>query len=901
MASSLSFFRRNQAAMIIGLLVFCMIGFLVFPVLQMYWEGTAREQSNGTIASFSGTKITTSQLLNDGQTHVSTISYLNRIANEVIQRGGVPRVPGFRQGNNMQVSLGVPMQLNEQGLVAVRFWSDQARQQGLEIAPEATDQWMIQFCDQKLTPDELRTFFKQSFGEANLSNRTVSFKQWLSTLLSYQLMSSMFSVGINDATDRSLVPLQQTWDDFCKLTRSGRATVYPFLVDDYLEQAPKDFTESEIRARYDEGKERFPNPTTREAGFRKLYAAEFETVSFSRDQIRDEEKAKISEDAVRKLYDEKVAAGFLKVPVQAPPATETPAAETPAADAPASDAPASDAPASDAPASDAPASDAPASDAPASDAPASDAPASDAPASDAPASDAPASDAPASDAPASDAPASDAPASDAPASDAPATGIPAVEPPATPPVDPGAVSPAAGNESSGGAAAGADGAPAAGTQGNLDSARSPLRLVAARAQESTQETPPAEASATSAATPAPPAPPAVTDPAPPASTDAAATASPPAGSETSSSSPPEATVSPSETTPPASGDAATAAPVDGTSSPGVTTPPTGGEVAPMRTLTFDEARDQLLDELAQQPSAARLDAAVDSVRKAMRNYEMELNRARQQKELGQDVEEPAMPDLFRLSKDLGGEHSVTGLVDAIQFTGKVADSFVQFQGNGGISKFSNFGLSNSVRLYDPVGSISISTFETLITWKIRERDAYMPSIDEVREEVIKSLQYDAARTLAQQAANELASKANQQVDRPLSELVPETRTSLVKNDIGPTTWMTLRNRGASGPQPVTGSLPEVDLAGDEFMRAMFTGESGKWQVAANEPASVYYVLRGSGFEPSEDQLRKQFLEVARRMNAEFVSRQASSLQIQSAEDSIRKESGFEVAESFIAN
>ena len=148
-----------------------------------------------------------------------------------------------------------------------------------------------------------------------------------------------------------------------------------------------------------------------------------------------------------------------------------------------------------------------------------------------------------------------------------------------------------------------------------------------------------------------------------------------------------------------------------------------------------------------------------------------------------------------------------------------------------------------------------------VSWKIDETPAYIPELEEVRDEVVEVIRRREARKLAQQAAQQLAEKANAAGDTPLTELVPDDRQNLVQQDVGPFPWMMWFGPGMPA---FMGNVPQLNNVGEQFMRVAFTQPVGSFGVAPNEPRDTYYVVKTEQRTPPVEQLRERFLNANER-------------------------------------
>jgi hypothetical protein len=147
-----------------------------------------------------------------------------------------------------------------------------------------------------------------------------------------------------------------------------------------------------------------------------------------------------------------------------------------------------------------------------------------------------------------------------------------------------------------------------------------------------------------------------------------------------------------------------------------------------------------------------------------------------------------------------------------------------------------------------------------LAWKIEGKEAYVPELSEVRDEVVQSWKMIQARDLARKRAQALVGKARE-AGKPLAEAfgagegVRATTTPAFS-------WL---SRGADlgmfGSQaPATLSEVEgVQDAGPDFMREVFSLSVGDVGLAMNQPQTICYVIRLDSLNPSREVLRNLFM------------------------------------------
>lgn len=320
---------------------------------------------------------------------------------------------------------------------------------------------------------------------------------------------------------------------------------------------------------------------------------------------------------------------------------------------------------------------------------------------------------------------------------------------------------------------------------------------------------------------------------------------------------------------PAAGEPATAqAPLDGPATgeraanePPATEPatskPADGE--PTRTQTFEDVRDEIARSLARQPAMAKLDAAINEIETIMRDHFTEVAIA------GPNVERrPAQPDLAALAEQRGLSYTETGMVDARQIQEfPIARSFGAGAGMQRGNPFLQTMFIERPPLLSPVRTLDPQADRTYVSWKVQEREASIPTLEEVRDEVILAIRTAEARRLARAEAERLAAQFNKST-QPAGELIPEDRASQFFESLGPFSWM---NSFGFGMQAFMGNVPELDQVGEAFMRQVFTSEQGHWGAAPNAPETVYYVVRPTEFSPSTDELYQRFAQLIQRLQA----------------------------------
>ncbi len=276
-----------------------------------------------------------------------------------------------------------------------------------------------------------------------------------------------------------------------------------------------------------------------------------------------------------------------------------------------------------------------------------------------------------------------------------------------------------------------------------------------------------------------------------------------------------------------------------------------------------------------------MQAALQEVNTAMQRYFQNLAIHESMVAAGETdgTVEPERPDLEAIADRLGLRHSTLDPRDArtirqepiassvdvgsapAQQPVEFADLMYGFQ--------SQQGFMEPHPLFSPLQTVDRQRSIHYMTWKTDEREAYVPALAEVRDEVIEAIRRREARELAHAAAEQLGEQMTSEMtveDALEAGLISEPQRENWKSSLGPFSWMTPAGFG----QASIGSVPELDPVGDAFMRSVFFTEPGQWTVATNQRESVIYLVRPVEFQPSIEELRDRFLQPQERMMATFI-------------------------------
>lgn len=803
MSNPFATFRKNQTYWMAALVLVAIMSFVVAPAIDVVTRSfRTGGVDDAVVARWNGGQITQKEVDNALRSRYAFGSFLTGLAKKVLAAGGQPSVPGFFNFNGQIRVSGINEVDSPDDACYSKILLAMAEKIGVEFDDKAADEFLVKFCDKKVSDAEFNELLKNS-GLTIFEVRQL-IKQDLITSTTSRLLAGA-----------SAEPAPgKLWQNYLKLNQQVKVEAYPVLVSSFLDKVNKKPTDSQLQELYESGKNRFSHPDSPDPGFVRRDLANVEYIEANYKAYVDREKSKITDDEIKAEYDRQLASGLLKVPADYKAPGQTPASDLPDLEIPAAN---------------------PTTPTVLGTTPSTP---SNGPEvkPEQPASSEPTTkpEATPTETP-TPTPTVEKPASESPKSDSPQPEQPKVESPSVEPSSP--------------AAPGGD-APTAPQSNLIKPARqvSDVRLVsflqespAAEAPATTQEpatqspTPETPATQTPPATPAPGA-----EVAPQATTPAAGTA------PTAATTLQDPATTPATTTPSANQLGGAALPADSTKPP----------LPQMRDMTFEEARDRIISSLAEtRASKASADVLV-KLQKQMEEYSQAYQKyqALQTAEVGnKKVEKPTKPDLKKFAEENGLLYGQTGLVDSTQLAVTQFGGSTILLGERSAELAANVVTMPQVDLFRPLNShlIDQDAYRSFNFWKTESIPAELPPLNDVRDLVQDWWKRLEARKLAEEAAVALQKKIGSG-DDPWSAALSENERSLVTST-EPFTWVS-RFSG----QMNTTNVPKLDRVGEEFMKQVFSTDVGKIGVAANNPKSVFYVYRVVEKTPDLGKLQSSF-------------------------------------------
>ncbi len=287
---------------------------------------------------------------------------------------------------------------------------------------------------------------------------------------------------------------------------------------------------------------------------------------------------------------------------------------------------------------------------------------------------------------------------------------------------------------------------------------------------------------------------------------------------------------------------------------------------------LSEVHDEIQRKLAQPIAQEAKTKAVKEITDAISAYGRKFRRYESVKEFKKtSVEDPGKLDLTALVTKHGFQLGTTPLVDEYEVRnyeiGKNVSSLdmaaIQ-RGNFRMQSFSEIAFGENDTLYEPHEGTAMIPDVSYVYFRTAEEKGGDVKLEDVKEVVVREWKKQRAFELATTDAENLAKKVAG--DKSLREVVGDP-TKVVTPP--PFSWMTTGAMAMGFGAPELGQVPGVELAGQEFMRAVFALKPNQAGAAPNQSHNKVYVVRVLGQDPSDEILRTQFLETG--LNFQVVS------------------------------
>ena len=281
------------------------------------------------------------------------------------------------------------------------------------------------------------------------------------------------------------------------------------------------------------------------------------------------------------------------------------------------------------------------------------------------------------------------------------------------------------------------------------------------------------------------------------------------------------------------------------------------DLTPPIMQAFSEVRGMLAPRLAEEKAQSEILDKFTRIKEAEMipfadKYLAALDEQEEAKKQGNgsSVVLPTPRDLKAIADREGLNYEKTPLLSRqdVERLGQISTAEVGLTPLSGGRKFVDEMFDPKTGLYEPIELTDVLGTRFLVR-KVKDEPPHVPTLEQVRSEVIVAWKMAQARPLAEKAASELASQIkakgatlkDPKVDGFRVESIPpitRSQTSFI-----PTSMFE--------PSPVVETpIPDVPQAGEAFRDAYFGLQAGSVDVAPDQPRTVYYVMTLDRREPA---------------------------------------------------
>ena len=269
---------------------------------------------------------------------------------------------------------------------------------------------------------------------------------------------------------------------------------------------------------------------------------------------------------------------------------------------------------------------------------------------------------------------------------------------------------------------------------------------------------------------------------------------------------------------------------------------------------LDKVRDDIRKRLAREAADKKLGEIFDKVAGRIATYADDVELA-----LGVGEPVPPAPSVEKLAAEHGLEAVRSDFVDASDAiaAGGVGTSFqLSFSQPMGVRQvqWADMLFSPDAARWRPVATRDFAG-NRYLSWKTEDRPEFTPAFADMRDDVEQVWRLMEARPLAKQRAEKLATAA---AGKELTAAIAG-QEGMEVTKVGPFTWLT-RGTAPFGSAPMISQPAGVQMAGGEFMEAVFGLEPGGTATAFNEPKTICYCIRLVAYEPEEAILQQRFTD-----------------------------------------
>ena len=295
--ANLRWFRRHQKIMLVVFGVILMAVFGLGSVISMIPPaGTQdnRDEMRKVIARWKGGKFTRQDVSQLTRLHFQTMEFIQFIDRAKMGEQGINFKREVFLINPLQTDGASPEQVDD-AIITRMLLAAKAKEMGLVVGDSEVNEYVQKLSYERLDDQTLRQI------NFDINGNSVDLKSVLDHLKTELLalkMSQLISTGYASTPN----PMEG-FQSYLKLNRRIECQVYPFKVDDYLDQVSGEPTNAEINELFAEGRYEYPSFDHKDPGFKELRKLDIQYFVGDLNAFLDIEKAKLTPEEIKAEYD----------------------------------------------------------------------------------------------------------------------------------------------------------------------------------------------------------------------------------------------------------------------------------------------------------------------------------------------------------------------------------------------------------------------------------------------------------------------------------------------------------------------------------------------------------------------------------------------------------------------
>jgi hypothetical protein len=329
---TMNYLRKNAKVVLVVMGIVCMFTFVIGTSLIDWAANVQRraENPNPVVVTWTKGKVHTDELQRLRYRHAKAYQFLAMVIQTAIQRGGKPMVNGrpVTMDRMQGFDVGIPADNSEESNIQTMVLASEADRMGVVVDQEAVKNYLRQISSPELKEGDWADIARQVVSEDNRLDVSQLLEHVAYELKAQRVrmlaLSSMYAQGVGP-----IVPPGQAFELFSRLNRRYAIEAFPLDTSDFVSQVKEEPTQQELEKLFEEGKQRDPDPTVDEPGFRKAHKIAFKWLKVSFTPFLDEAKKQITDEQIQEAYEKDISQGLHKA-LELPPEKKEEAEKSPA-------------------------------------------------------------------------------------------------------------------------------------------------------------------------------------------------------------------------------------------------------------------------------------------------------------------------------------------------------------------------------------------------------------------------------------------------------------------------------------------------------------------------------------------------------------------------------------------